>query len=167
MCSELKRKLIKEFPFLDRPQIRKKGIYPYDFYEALPYDVDDGWYDLVRGMCREISAAYARTGRPVDLIMERIREKLGTMRVYYQFEGQPQIVRVVEKPGAVITIRRRPEETDFQREIADIVQRWEEKSADVCEQCGQPGTLRKGGWLKTLCDRCAASHEAYCRNCRQ
>ena len=32
----------------------------------------------------------------------------------------------------------------------------EEESANTCEQCGQPGVTRPGGWLLTLCDACDA-----------
>ena len=28
----------------------------------------------------------------------------------------------------------------------------ENESFETCEQCGAPGELRQGGWLKTLCD---------------
>jgi len=36
----------------------------------------------------------------------------------------------------------------------------EEKSATTCERCGQPGVLRSGGWLKTLCDEHHTVREA-------
>lgn len=30
----------------------------------------------------------------------------------------------------------------------------EEKSLAICENCGQPGEPRPGGWIKTLCNVC-------------
>lgn len=31
----------------------------------------------------------------------------------------------------------------------------EDKSFEICEQCGEPGKLRKNrAWLKTLCEKC-------------
>ena len=34
-----------------------------------------------------------------------------------------------------------------------IIQHYQDLSKTVCEVCGEPGTLRTGGWLKTLCDK--------------
>ena len=33
----------------------------------------------------------------------------------------------------------------------------EERSLSVCEDCGAPGILREGGWIRTMCDHCAAA----------
>lgn len=146
--------------------VKEQG-YQHDLYDEFRWDVGDGWYELVRGLCSEIEAAYEKAGQPIDLIVDRIREKFGTMRVYYHFEGQPQPVQVFACSDAEITIRYRPKETELQKGLADIVQRWETESATVCEECGRPGKLRENGRSLTLCDKCASSHEAYCRYCRQ
>ena len=37
----------------------------------------------------------------------------------------------------------------------------EEKSLDICEKCGKPGTARKGGWIKALCDDHADGREPF------
>jgi hypothetical protein len=37
-------------------------------------------------------------------------------------------------------------------EIYTLIREAGLKSAETCEECGQPGTLRKDGWWKTLCD---------------
>src|SRR5271157_5985448 len=34
-----------------------------------------------------------------------------------------------------------------------------EESFETCEQCGAPGMLREGGWLKTLCDEHSKERE--------
>ena len=33
------------------------------------------------------------------------------------------------------------------------------ESFETCEECGAPGALRKGGWLKTLCDEHSKQRE--------
>lgn len=33
-----------------------------------------------------------------------------------------------------------------------LIHDYEDKSLFVCERCGQPGELRRGGWCMTLCD---------------
>ena len=35
----------------------------------------------------------------------------------------------------------------------------ENESFETCEQCGAPGALRDGGWLKTLCDEHSKQRE--------
>lgn len=37
-----------------------------------------------------------------------------------------------------------------------LVHEAEKESAKTCEECGQPGTIRSGGWYRTLCDACEA-----------
>ena len=42
---------------------------------------------------------------------------------------------------------------------ADIVIKYEKMSYTLCETCGNPGKLRKGSWLFTLCDEHAKEKE--------
>jgi hypothetical protein len=60
-----------------------------------------------------------------DYEAEQVKEKFGILRVYVT-----------------------PSEAD------GIVVRYENRSGHICEECGRPGRLRKGGWLRTLCDEC-------------
>lgn len=39
-------------------------------------------------------------------------------------------------------------------EIFAIVDAAETMSYKICERCGDMGEPRKGGWIKTLCDKC-------------
>ena len=39
-------------------------------------------------------------------------------------------------------------------EMYDLIEEAETKSATICEDCGKPGKLRSGGWIRTLCDEC-------------
>jgi len=42
---------------------------------------------------------------------------------------------------------------DGSEELHAAIKEAEAKSLTICEQCGSPGELRKGGWRKTLCDQ--------------
>lgn len=33
------------------------------------------------------------------------------------------------------------------------------ESIKICEECGAPGKLRSGGWIRTLCDEHAEDHK--------
>ena len=60
----------------------------------------------------------------------QVKEKFGGLRVYTDVmdDGLDTIIRSVGK-----------------------------RSFEVCEDCGQPGALREGGWYRTLCDTHANS----------
>lgn len=60
------------------------------------------------------------------VVAEQVKEKFGTLRFYYR--GGDQVV-----DGAV--------------RMAEAM------SARTCEICGNNGRIRKGGWIRTLCDQ--------------
>lgn len=41
------------------------------------------------------------------------------------------------------------------KEVYKLIDGAEEKSFTICEQCGETGKVRYGGWVRTLCDGCA------------
>lgn len=38
-------------------------------------------------------------------------------------------------------------------EIFNIIHKYEELSYTICEECGEAGEIRSGGWIRTLCDK--------------
>lgn len=40
-----------------------------------------------------------------------------------------------------------------------IITKYENLSYSICETCGEAGSLRKGGWLRTLCDKHSEGRE--------
>jgi hypothetical protein len=38
-------------------------------------------------------------------------------------------------------------------EVNDIISKYTKLSVETCEECGEPGELRQGGWIRTLCDK--------------
>lgn len=89
--------------------------------------VGKGWYPLV--------AKAAKVLEPHGGYFVQIKEKFGTLRLYYTVDG------------------RIPDEVD------DVVNQMENLSASFCELCGMHGQLRSGGWLLTLCDKCHTANE--------
>ncbi len=59
--------------------------------------------------------------------VHQIKEKFGGLRIYTE--------RVCDEVDAAISAA-------------------EAQARKTCETCGKPGSLRPGGWFKTLCDRC-------------
>ena len=66
-------------------------------------------------------------GLPRDFRTSDAKEKFGSMRWYT--------------------------EGDTATAVDDVVDATEHLSAHICEECGGPGRVRRGGWLRTLCER--------------
>lgn len=92
-------------------------------------ECSDGWFDLLLECATRIEAEINKL--PADeqqhYVAHQIKEKFGTLRFYMSHETE---------------------------EMSAIIRVAEEKSAITCEVCGSSGTLRPGGWIKTLCETC-------------
>ena len=109
------------------PQLLAK---PTSEAARVPFAVDgfavgDGWLAILDEMAVEIEQTCARTGSKLPTVL-LIKEKFGTLRVY--IDGGDEGVDA-------------------------IIARAEERSAVTCEDCGAPGSLRRKGFLRTLCDK--------------
>ena len=139
MKIELEMKLAEKYPFMRGQRTfeeQENTGWIDDLYGAFGCECSDGWFDLLDGLCGEVAAVYDKAGVPVDIIVDQIKEKFGTLRFYYHFAS--------------------PKEKPFRRQIKDIVDKWEERSEETCENCGKPGTLRTDRyWIQTLCDECS------------
>jgi hypothetical protein len=98
-------------------------------------DVGPGWYPLVADI---ITRAHSSN---IHFTIAQIKQKFGALRFY---AGQ------IHTEGA-------------HGEFYDIVNQIEAISELVCEQCGMPGTLRREGWVRTLCDPCLRDYSPYTR----
>jgi hypothetical protein len=79
-------------------------------------------------------------------LLDRLHAELAAADPSYQ------TVQVKEKFGRLRVYLRRAS-----GELEAILDRYEEMSGDVCENCGKPGTCHAStphGWIKTLCDEC-------------
>ena len=94
--------------------------------ESFSFECGNGWYELLDVLCSIIERRQLRGSVPSDDIkITQIKEKFGTLRFYY--EGGDDVVYAL---------------SNFAESI----------SGRVCEDCGQPGRTRSGGWVRTLCD---------------
>lgn len=150
MRDELEMKLAEEFSFMQKgltlAQQRANGPIN-DLYSAFGCECRDGWYELLRSLCTEIDEAYAEAGLPVDIRIDQIKEKFGTLRFYYHTWEHAD--KTPENEAAYKEVHLK---------IGEIVGRYEEISEEVCEECGKPGVLRNDlRWIQTLCDDCCAA----------
>ena len=93
----------------------------------------DGWFNIIDTLCGAIqdhidNVYYYKDGvetRCKQVIAVQVKEKFGALRFYYR---------------------------DGDEAIAGMVELAEYMSARTCEECGLPGKIRDGGWIRTLCD---------------
>ncbi len=153
----LQEAISREFPFMRRglsmEEQKKQWGFIRDLYGAFGLDIGDGWYQLIRDMCAEISAAYEAEGAAVDLVVDQVKEKYGTLRFYYHHEGQSIAIHAFDGLSGGSSLRTRPVSSDLQTWVERIVDDSDERRAHICETCGKPGSLRTDlGWVLTLCD---------------
>ncbi len=118
--------------------------YPKMF--ANPYGgfaVGPGWWPIIETLCNQIDAYtkwrnntresllkdnpynYKIPNAVTEVTVAQIKEKFGGLRFYYD-GGDDHIGGMVR-----------------------MAESWASKH---CEECGKPGKIRHGGWIKTLCD---------------
>ena len=103
-----------------------RTVYPKIFPESTQ-DIycGEGWFPILTMLCRNIQAHLDWRPEVPQVTIAQIKEKFGELRFYY--DGGDDYVRGLVSMAEAVT------------EI-------------TCEQCGKPGELRQGGWLKVLCD---------------
>jgi hypothetical protein len=128
MSPDLDAKLCADFPLLYSVRYASTR----DTLSHVGIETGDGWFDIIY----ELSAK-----------LENLIEKLPPeeRNSYYA-------VQVKEKFG-LLNFYMSKETEEMRSSIGEA----EGKSASTCEECGQPGKLRGGRWLKTLCEAHAAN----------
>ena len=107
------------------------------------FDCGDGWFDILNQLCANIQDHIDfNNGRRENLlknnphnvrvpdevpqlVADQVKEKFGTLRFYTT--GGDDVTRGMERMA-------------------------ESMSAVICEECGNKGKWRRGGWYRTLCD---------------
>ena len=113
--------------------------YPLLFKEGclqVGFHLPAGWEALVGSLCHTIENQlehFVPEEIRGEIYVVQIKEKFGTLRVYLN-QSTPYI------DGAI--------------ELAEAL------SYKICEMCGNSGTLRQGGYVRTLCDAHDASEKA-------
>ena len=97
-------------------------------HSLMPFGCEcgDGWEPIIREACAKLDVV--RRDRNATLRFVQIKEKFGSLRLYM---------------------------TGYDDEVERIIMDAEENSERTCEDCGAPGMIREGGWLRCQCDDCA------------
>jgi hypothetical protein len=154
MREELDKLLCEKYPeiFRDRNASMNQTCMCWGF------NCGDGWFNIIDMLCANIQSHIAnvklqrehtikwnekvndpnfewvafvkREERPVPELVDQVvavqvKEKFGTLRFYYN--GGDDFINGLERMA-------------------------ESMSAVTCEDCGNPGTITTGGWIRTLCE---------------
>ena len=87
------------------------------------------WSGVGAGWLPILDVLFGRLRAAGVTSLGQVKEKFGTLRVYVG-------------------------DVDSQAVIEAALKEAEAASAVTCEDCGRPGKIRAGGWLRTLCDSC-------------
>ncbi len=101
------------------------------------FECGDGWYQILDSLCGQIQ-------HYTDWNNENYAKG------YTQYKQVPQVVavQVKEKFGGL-----RFYTTGGDDHIFGMIRMAESWAAHTCEECGAPGKMRHGGWIRTLCDK--------------
>lgn len=128
MNKALEQKMVERWPtWFNTEGDVRETAMPWGFTH------DDGWFDLLWRLCEDLEPLVAEFERATERQFEvlQVKEKFGGLRFYVNCRNDA-------------AIRQR---------IGTAAQ----ESFRTCEICGQPGELREGSWIKTLCDKHGAS----------
>ena len=95
------------------------------------FECADGWFDLLDALAKNIEFRAPEVYRAVQ-----VKEKFGGLRFYLSLRDGKEV-----DPKDVAAIN-------------GMVSFAENFSLRICEDCGNPGSKRPSGWIRTLCDVC-------------
>jgi len=101
--------------------------------------VGDGWIPLLEQLMGWLQFQHDKNGYP-QVVADRIKEKFGTLSFYYHVSENTTDHKWKNERSA-----------DY---LDGAISFAMNLSSYICERCGNPGELRRGGWLKTRCDDC-------------
>lgn len=101
-------------------------IYDQFSFVQCPLEIGTGWHELVYKMCVEIDDLYEENIDKISIL--QIKEKYGMMRVHASTSN---------------------------KELDDIIEKYEQLSKSTCEICGAEGKMMGDDyWVMVRCEGC-------------
>lgn len=135
MKEELENKIFEKYPDLYSIKDERGNI---SNEPCVGFSHGDGWYDIIDGLSSTIRHIMKYHPERKNLTPEEFEENYGL-----------RIVQVKEKFGG---LRYYVDNSNPEVDAAIIMA--ESMSFRTCEFCGNRGSHRPGGWIRTLCDEC-------------
>lgn len=172
MREELDAKLVEKYPTI----FKNRFASMQETAMCWGFECGDGWYHIINSLCANIQhhidwkrkqrvydlkrARAAKKGRDAlikflagdgtvnNWIEERADEILAGYDRITPYTNKVVAQQVKEKFGGLRFYYQGGDD-----EVSGMVRMAESWAAQTCEQCGDRGTMRHGGWVRTLCDK--------------
>ena len=114
--------------------------------------VGPGWWPiLIQAFTKVDTLMQAHPGFKFNTV--QIKEKFGGLRFYFNIT---HVNDTVDEDGERVPANIKASESIY-NQAREFIREAEDRASATCEDCGEPGTLRTGGWLRNQCD---AHHRA-------
>lgn len=147
------------------------------------FAVGAGWYQILESLCANIQhhVKWVRDRRARELRIERARSKGLDAVIKLLSRGKEPSVweleradEIMERDPGIATEYVHKVRVDQVKEkfgglrfyytggddvVSGMVSMAESWAAHTCEECGQKGKQREGGWIRTLCDEHEAEYQ--------
>jgi hypothetical protein len=185
MKQELEEQLYKKYPKL----FKERNLPMTQTAMCFGCEHSDGWYNILNKMCGLIqgrinqtrqSACYVQKynralrqaingndrnlrfyyqklghkGESIEQYVKRDLEQKAFRQSFHEIAPQLHFTQIKEKFGTLRVYSRGGDEY-----CAGIIAMATSMSYITCEECGNPGKSRDGGWIRTLCDNCEESRK--------
>ncbi len=149
MREELDKALVEKYPliFKNRHGDMKETLMCWGFEHG------DGWYQIIDSLCGQIQSHIDWSHKSHKWDLEWNEKNPEEQRPVREPVEQVVAVQVKEKFGGLRFYYDGGD--DYISGLVSMAESW---AYHTCETCGARGTLRHGGWVRTLCD---THEEAY------
>jgi hypothetical protein len=165
MSPELQKQLIEKYPtlFKDRNKSPKESLMCFGC------EFGDGWYKIFDNLCEYLTilseSDFAIEVKPEfkpedkkypflwiknpDIVFMQVKEKYGTMRVYWNAKELENYDELASKAKDVDEISKHSDR--FYQRVDEAIEYVLFLSSKICEVCGKEGKLYSDGWCMTRC----------------
>lgn len=181
MRDELDAKLVAKYPTI----FKNRFASMQETCMCWGFECGDGWYDILDSLCGQIDnhVKWKRKQRAYDLKRARATKKGRDTLIKFlsgghrqpsewEIERADEILQNGDKevtPYVAHVVAQQVKEKfgglrfyyhGGDDEVSGMVRMAESWAARTCETCGERGTLRHGGWIRTLCDKHEEEYQA-------
>ena len=174
MTTELEKQLIEKYPILFRDRFKS----PQETCMCWGVEFGDGWYKIFDDLCAylmrlskheiflrlkdefktEENKGYIYVRKP-SITFTQVKEKYGTMRVYWIGNGVENYDELKEKLEDVEDLEENTKR--YYDQVENAIEFTEFLSSRICEVCGEPGKVYTNGWYMSRCKKCIVEHYGF------
>jgi hypothetical protein len=146
------------------------------------FAINEGWYHIIENLIAEIDSytKWRRNMRAYELRVDRAKKKGREAVLKFISRGKERLIWEEERADDIMEIPQRITERVEYIKVVQIKEKFgglrfyydggddridgmvrmaELWAGVTCEKCGNRGTRRQGGWIRTLCDEHEAEHQ--------